>query len=277
MRMVPNTFMFAAILACGQAANAAGALDWADPCVDAEKTFNSNGAAARARADQVIKEWDGRVEPPGELRGLYVEAIREGAFKAWSDDPGTKVILDALKAKDPKLDPKVLFITEVYPKVITPEKEAEYVRAIYKADYDSKIRPQLVTSRAELEKQIAAEKQKMDGACKPDVLSQVLRGTIGNALIILGNNWNAAQNEKGEVAKYFRATSGVSLTDIQKYGIQGGPNSELNKILGGENSAARQVIKALDPSQWKIKVDAPKIDPPTITLPGNVRVCVPWC
>jgi hypothetical protein len=239
-----------------QSAHAAGLLDWADPCVDAEKTFNSNSAAIRSRADQAIREWDGRVEPPGELRGLYVEAIREGAYKAWSDDPGTKAILDAMKAKDPQFNAHALFISQVYPKVVAPEKEAEYVRLVYKADYDGKIRPKLVESRDGLEKTINSEKQKLDSSCKPDVVSHVLRGTIGNALAILGNNWSAAQNEKGDLAKYFRATSGISITDIQKYGIQGGPNSELNKLLGGEGGVARQVIKTLDPSQWKIEFDS---------------------
>jgi hypothetical protein len=282
--------VFAGGLGLSSPAFAAGALDWADPCVDAQVKFSSNSAAARYRVDQVIQEWDSRTEPPGELRGLYVEAIREGAYKAWSDDPGAKTLLDAMKASDPNFDAHNLFITQIYPKVMTPEKEAEYVRLLYKADYDAKFRPELIKSRNAIEDKISAEKQTMDGSCKTDVLSQVLRGTIGNALILLGSNWSAAQNESGEVAKYFRAASGISLTDIEKYGIRGGENSELRKLLGSDESVASQVVKALDPTQWKVdlpkispptinlpNIPAPKIDPPTVTLPGNVRVCVPWC
>jgi hypothetical protein len=106
---------------------------------------------------------------------------------------------------------------------------------------------------------------------------------------MLGNNWEAAKRENGEVAKYFRATSGISITDIEKYGIRGGPGSEMSKILGGEDSVASQVVKALDPTQWKVelpklpdlklpdlKLPDLKVDPPTITV-GGTRVCVPWC
>lgn len=260
----------------------AGALDWADPCVDIQKKFASNGAAAKVRADQTIKEWDSRIEPPGELRGLYVEAIREGAFKAWSGDPTATALINALKQANAKFNPHIYFVTEIYPKVVTADKEAEYVRTLYKTDYQAKLRPQLLAARSDLDKANGVEKTKLDAACKPDVVSQILRGTIGNALLILGNNWSAAQNEKGDVAKYFRATSGISITDIQQYGIQGGPNSELNKIMGGENSAARAVIKALDPSQWNIvvpEIGTPIVNPiPSVTIPGTtIRVCIPWC
>jgi hypothetical protein len=296
MKYLHKSLIFSAsLIFCNSAAltrtaYAAGALDWADPCIDAQKTFSSNGAAARFRVDQVIQEWDSRTEPPGEIRGLYVEAIREGAFQTWSNDPGAKAILDAMRAKDPAFDAKELFITKVYPQVVTSEREAEYVRALYKADYDANIRPELTKSRLDLEVQLSSQKQIMDESCKPTVIAQVFRGTIGNALALLGNNWDSAQSEKGDVAKYFRATSGISLSDVKKYGIRGGDNSELRKLVGGDGSVASQVVKALDPTQWKIplpniplptipapNVTVPPIAPPTITLPGNVRVCVPWC
>lgn len=272
---------FSALGFVSSLAAAQGALDWADPCVDAKKTFKSNSEAARSRTDQVIREWDARKEPPGEMRGLYVEAIREGAFKAWSDDPTAQTLIQMALKNDPQFDARKLFLTDIYPKVMTPEKEAEYVRSLFKADYEAKFKPDLIKARQALDTEINAKKKEMDAACKPDVLSQVLRGTIGNALAMLGNNWSAAQNEKGDIAKYYRATTGISIADIQKYGIQGGPGSEMNKILGGEKSVAREVINALDPSKWKVTV---KIDPPNTspgplveTKVGGTRVCIPWC
>ena len=112
-------------------------------------------------------------------------------------------------------------------------------------------------------------------------------------MLIVSANTEAAKREKGDIAKAVRAVSGISITDIQKYGLLGGENSELRKIasgiVGGEGSELSKAIRALDqvlnPTRWKvdlptIKIETPKlpkIDPPTVTLPGGRRVCVPWC
>lgn len=45
-------------------------------------------------------------------------------------------------------------------------------------------------------------------------------------------NIDAAERESGELAKLVRALTGVSVRDIERYGICGGKNSELRKILG---------------------------------------------
>jgi hypothetical protein len=41
-------------------------------------------------------------------------------------------------------------------------------------------------------------------------------------MLIVSANVEAAKNEKGDIAKPVRGVSGISITDIQKYGIQGG-------------------------------------------------------
>ena len=254
---------------------AAGVLDFADPCVDAQNKYSSTAEAARARTTQVINEWDARKEPPGELRGLYVEAFREGAYKSWSDDPVNAALLTQLLTANPVFDKKSFFVTTVYPKAITPEMEADFVRKLYQLDYQQKLRPQLLAGQSEIEKTLVSKKSELDQSCKPDVFNQVLRGTIGNALSILGNNAEAAKNEKGDIAKLFRGLSGISITDIQANGIRGGPNSELSKLLGSDKSVASQIMTVLDPTSWKI--EPPKL--PSVNIPpikvGNV--CIPWC
>jgi hypothetical protein len=92
----------------------------------------------------------------------------------------------------------------------------------------------------------------MDKACDPGLVAQLFRGTIGNFFLVLGNNWIAGQRESGEISKWVRSISGVSLDDISKYGLQGGENSVVNQVLGGEKSFLREAIKVLDPTQWEL-------------------------
>jgi hypothetical protein len=49
--------------------------------------------------------------------------------------------------------------------------------------------------------------------------------------IIVGNI-KAAGRESGELAKALRGTSGISIRDIERYGIFGGPNSIFRKPFG---------------------------------------------
>jgi hypothetical protein len=61
-------------------------------------------------------------------------------------------------------------------------------------------------------------------------------GSEGTALMILTpiivNNFQAAGRESGEGAKLVRAVMGISVRDIEKYGLWGGPNSIFRKPFG---------------------------------------------
>jgi hypothetical protein len=46
---------------------------------------------------------------------------------------------------------------------------------------------------------------------------------LANPVKIVDGNIKAAARESGEVAKALRAVTGISVRDIQKYGIAGGP------------------------------------------------------
>lgn len=49
---------------------------------------------------------------------------------------------------------------------------------------------------------------------------------------IIEGNVKASVHESGELAKVLRATSGISIRDIERYGIFGGPNSIFRKPFG---------------------------------------------
>lgn len=53
---------------------------------------------------------------------------------------------------------------------------------------------------------------------------------IKGALDIIIENIKASNRESGEIDKLIRALSGISIMDIKKYGICGGPNSEARKL-----------------------------------------------
>jgi len=49
---------------------------------------------------------------------------------------------------------------------------------------------------------------------------------------IVDGNVRAAARERGEIAKVLRATTGISVEDIGRYGLFGGPNSIFRKPFG---------------------------------------------
>lgn len=59
-----------------------------------------------------------------------------------------------------------------------------------------------------------------------------LMTVIVSPVTIVDGNIKAAGRESGELAKVLRGTIGISVRDIEKYGILGGPNSILRKPFG---------------------------------------------
>jgi hypothetical protein len=49
---------------------------------------------------------------------------------------------------------------------------------------------------------------------------------------IVDGNFKAASGESGELDKVLRASTGISVRDINRYGIFGGPNSVFRKPFG---------------------------------------------
>jgi hypothetical protein len=225
-----------------------------------------------------------------------VEAIRSAAFEEWKKLPAVSSLVAQMKKADPKFDENGFFLAQVYPAIVTQEKEAEMVRELYQADYQANIRPKILEQRKALEGQIADQKGKLDGSCKPDVFNQLFRATLGNAATIVTRNFEASKDEKTLPGKAYRALTGISIDAIVQNGILGGENSELrkmaNSVAGGENSEIRKALRGIDqtlnPNNWKIDTDPghwlPKLPDIKVSIPptqiGTVngqRVCLPWC
>ena len=54
---------------------------------------------------------------------------------------------------------------------------------------------------------------------------------LQKGLEIMKANIKAAERESGDIDKAIRATLGISIADIKRYGLLGGPNSEMRKLF----------------------------------------------
>jgi hypothetical protein len=55
---------------------------------------------------------------------------------------------------------------------------------------------------------------------------------LQEAMKLVSRNIDASKKENGEIDKLIRAISGISVRDIERYGLCGGPNSEVRKNFG---------------------------------------------
>ena len=106
-------------------------------------------------------------------------------------------------------------------------------------------------------KQLEYERDNPTEENKPNTSDEISKWFT--AIIVAQGNWlvdrftsnfEGAANESGEGAKIIRGLLGISIADIEKYGILGGENSYLRKIIptwsdgggfvGGDNSFFRK-------------------------------------
>lgn len=78
----------------------------------------------------------------------------------------------------------------------------------------------------------AAKSQEKASGPSGEEQSIVEAALIAEAIKIMEQNIKASGRESGEIDKLIRALSGISVKDIRKYGICGGPNSEARKLAG---------------------------------------------
>lgn len=248
-------------------AKADGALDFADYCKKIEKDQKSVSASIERDVSATttkLANWykDPKTMPDADL-AHYRNVVQLAAYKSWEESASGVELIKAWKADNPNVNLVEDFNSKIYSKEMTAEKEIELARKLYQFDYEQNIKPKLDASVTTINKNLAEAKQKVDENCKPDVVSQIFRGTIGRILLTYAGNKEAAKNEKGDFAALTRLLTGISLTDIMKYGIGGGPNSELKKLgktwtdgldsIGiGPNSFLRQATAALDPTNIKV-------------------------
>jgi hypothetical protein len=256
-----------ACLSASLPARADGALDFADYCKGIQKEHKSVVSAIERDVGNTtakLAAWykDPTTIPEADLEH-YRNIVQIASYKEWEQSASGVELIKAWQKDDPKVDLVKAFNAKIYSKEMTKEKETTLAQKFYQIDYEQNIKPKIDADVATINKNISESKQKISENCKPDVVSQIFRGTIGRVLLTYEGNKQASKDEKGDLARLTRQFTGVSLTDIMKYGIGGGPNSEAKKLgktwtdgldsVGiGPNSVLRQTAAALDPTNVKL-------------------------
>ena len=176
-----------------------GALDFADSCKKQELNFKSTTDALQQRAGLAVAQFAVWSEHPDTIPefvlSYYRDAVRSFAFNIWKETPDGKGTIASWQTTDLTVQ-KDKFDKFVYPQKVSQEQETIFARAVFQKDYADNLKPQIAKDMSELQKTIAEKRAELGDACKPDVFSQVMRATIGNAVLIVNGNFEASKNEK---------------------------------------------------------------------------------
>ena len=162
------------ILALAPSAFAQGAFDSLDYCVKEKKTFNSSREAAEAKIKDFQSMFAGWYEnpdtlPPDTLQE-YRNSVRSYAFTVWKDTSAGKGVIASWNTQDNKTITEN-FYKFIYPNQITSDQEILLAKSLFKKDYEQNVKPKIDGQVISAKNKIDEEKNNLDGACKPDVVS----------------------------------------------------------------------------------------------------------
>lgn len=213
------TFSFGAAL---PAIAGNGVFNFLDPCVEARDDFRDQRFAILAAYDTSISDADS-AEVTAEYTDAWTAAKKKQLRPIFDADVAPTLmsmgVEDVDKAYGIWFEKALSQFGDQLDHIVTANfrKELKEVRIEEKA-----------TTKAELERQ----KNELHAECKMDVGNQVLRGAITAAVApidIVKGNFESAKREANVVTQTVRATTGVSLRDIQQNGPAGGETSEARK------------------------------------------------
>jgi hypothetical protein len=210
---------------CSSPVFAGGALDFVDPC-----------AAPTAQYSEQERDWNATV---AQAATKIATAEPDEKFNADWWVAQKKALHEAfMKERGARLDNAKLDKEKAFEDWFTEEKanaKQEELKKLITDDYRRALTVKLAEERAPNDQQLADSKRELDSSCKKDVGSQVFRSALNVTLApfhIVADNLKAAGNESGVGAQVIRGTTGISIRDIEKHGIFGGPNSIFHKPFG---------------------------------------------
>lgn len=226
-----KAFISASVLVMGittfSPASAQGFFDDLDPCIAAKKGFHEGRKQMRAIVQAKMDSAD-TAKPTEDYRDLWWKEKREQLREYFDNSQFASII----KASGGDVDKAfVLWLAEQ----IEAAGGVEKVEAVIEDDFQKMTQLELTRQKNRTEAEFEKQKNELYSDCKEDVLNQTLRVAMTMAMApvnIIEGNWEGAKRESGELAKIVRATTGISWRDIEKYGLCGGPNSEVRKLFG---------------------------------------------
>jgi hypothetical protein len=204
---------------------AGGALDFVDPCAKPAAAFSEQERDWNATVSQA-KTAIATAEPDEKFNTDWWVAQKNALHDAF------------MKERGARLDNAKLDREKAFEDWFTEEKanaDPAEMKKLITEDYHRALAAKLAEERAPNDQKLADNRRELDSSCKKDVGSQVFRSALNVTLApfnIVANNLKAAGNESGVGAQIIRGSTGISIGDIQKHGIFGGPNSVFRKPFG---------------------------------------------
>lgn len=218
--LVNVLFIFSAMSV--QSVSASSLLDGADPCVDAEKQFKSEQMRMLNAFESEKKRLDEMPIPQENYRKIWNQVAYQSAKKQiierYSSITFTEEQLEQMSQKEVHNYIKTIGEDGVNTEMDTIFKE-------HKNQSLSDLENDKVMSEIELKKQ----KKELDDSCGTGEVERVFRIVISG----IDSRIKSMGSEKNFDAKVFKFTTGISLADIDQYGLLGGPNSEARKVAKG--------------------------------------------
>lgn len=151
----------------------------------------------------------------------------------------------SLILSEEQLNKMVELDTKSYRKQFNDEEFKAQLDSLHKGNVDTAVK------QLEYERDHPNEEDKLGVGEQLEVFFGRVFTSLGHWVEVrFISNFEGMENESGDGAKVLRGLLGISIADIEKYGIMGGDNSYLRKIIptwgdgggifGGENSFFRK-------------------------------------
>ena len=221
----------ASIAASVQTANAGNFLD---PCIDMHNEFRGQKHAILAAYDADLAKVDGMIATAA-FRDIWLREKKADMRPYF--DKNVAPVAKQLGQTDMNAAFESWFAVEI-------EKAGgdNLINAHFRED----LKRVLTEERAGSSADLARQQRELNDACKMDTGNQALR--VASKLVVEGiaapisvpvgivkgidANIKGAARESGEIDKVIKGTTGISVKDIKKHGVFGGPNSVFRKPFG---------------------------------------------
>ncbi len=191
-----------------------------DPCLNAHEKVGDLRRAVVAQRPTVDAKINTAI-PNAEFESLWFKAQEPKARKWFDENEAPKV-----RAIGGNVD-------TAFALSFAQLKHDPTVRAVMTEQFRALLRDQ---HRSSSNAALGSLQSDVNKSCPMDVANQSLRIGIGVVLApvtIVAGNFEAAKNESGALAQALRASTGISMRDIDKHGIWGGSNSFFRCPFGG--------------------------------------------
>ncbi|GAB4520265.1 MAG: hypothetical protein Tsb0019_21160 [Roseibium sp.] len=204
-------------------ASAQGLFDFLDPCIEARNDFHDTRQNIMADLNRSVADVD-TATPSREYRDAWFAAKRKEMRPVFDEHVAPTLAEYGVTDLDAAF-------ASWFDRVMAQLDQGELDQAIT-ANFRHELRSFRLKERDLTAAEFARQSDELGSACRMDAGNQALRVVLTTAMapvdIVLGNI-KAAEREANVVTGAVRATTGVSLRDIQDHGLAGGENSEVRK------------------------------------------------